>query len=140
MTKIDFHILPSADDNATYHYVARLANKARGKAHQVLIAVNSKEEIEPVSQALWSVSPDSFLAHTESASAPFPLQLTATDECGDHHDVLINLCHDTPAFFSRFNRVIEVVSQDPVRLQSSRARYRDYSDNGYPIERFDLRR
>lgn len=140
MTKIDFHILPTQDEAATFHYVARLANKARSRDHRVLIAVDAESELMPISQALWAVSPDAFLAHTRCGAEPFPLQLTADGQCGDHHDILINLCQETPAYFSRFERVFEVVSQEPERLQASRARYRDYSDNGYPIERFDLRR
>lgn len=140
MTKIDFHILPTDDAPSTYHYVARLAGKARSRDHRVLIAVDSETELAPVSQALWSVQPESFLAHTRCGSTPFALQLSADGQCGDHHDILINLCQETPAYFSRFERVFEVVSQEPDRLQASRTRYRDYSDNGYPIERFDLRR
>lgn len=139
MTKIDFHILPTDDAPSTYHYVARLTNKAVGRDHRVLIAVESNEQIEPVSHALWSVQPDAFLAHTVIGEAPSLIQISANGQCGEHHDILINLCAETPAYFSRFERVFEVVCQEPVQLQASRDRYRRYNDNGYPIERFDLR-
>lgn len=139
MTRIDFHILPTADQTETYSYVARLAQKALNKDHQVLIAVGSEAQKQEVSQALWTYRPDSFLAHTDIADRMYPLQISALAECGDHHDVLINLCNESPAYFSRFKRVFEVVSQEEGRLQASRQRYRNYQDNGYPIERHDLR-
>jgi DNA polymerase-3 subunit chi len=139
MTRIDFHILPTADEADTFSYVARLAQKALNKDHQVLIAVGSESEKQAISKALWSYRPDSFLAHTDIAHKTYPLQISAQPDCGEHHDVLINLCAESPAYFSRFKRVFEVVSQDNSRLHASRQRYRAYQDNGYPIERHDLR-
>lgn len=140
MTKIDFHILPTEDARSTYHYVARLTNKARSRDHRVLIAVETEAQIEPVSQALWAVQPDAFLAHSRVDGTDFPVQISTDETCGAHHDILINLCRLTPEYFSRFERVFEIVSQEPEQLQASRLRYRQYSDNGYPIERFDLRK
>jgi DNA polymerase-3 subunit chi len=139
MTKIDFHILPTFQTEDVYHYVARLVQKAQGRSHKVLIALPDADQSQAVSKALWQFKPEAFIAHNDISEAHFPLQLSHTNECGEHHDVLINLCPKTPEYFSRFERVFEVVCQQPEWLKSSRDRYRYYQDHGYEIERHDLR-
>jgi DNA polymerase-3 subunit chi len=139
MTKIDFHILPSDQDSHRYNYVARLVHKAQGRNHQVLIATESATQAKDVSNALWSLNPKAFLAHTDINDVPYPLQISYSENCGEHHDILINLCNETPEYFPRFNRVFEVVSQRPDLLKSSRNRYRFYQDRGYALSRHDLR-
>ena len=139
MTKIDFHLLPTDDIHSTYTYVARLVQKARSKQHRVLIAVENEAQSAAVSESLWSAIPESFLAHTLVGQTDVGLQITQNDDCGRHHDVLINLRSQSPSFFSRFERVFEVVSQDGETLKASRVRYKQYQDNGYALNRHDLR-
>ncbi|TCS41328.1 DNA polymerase III subunit chi [Reinekea marinisedimentorum] len=139
MTKIDFHILPSDQDTQRYKYVARLVHKAQSRNHQILIATESEAQAQEVSNALWSLSSEAFLAHTTVSNDHYPLQISFSGHCGEHHDILINLCHQTPEYFPRFGRVFEVVSQRPDLLESSRTRYRFYQDRGYALTRHDLR-
>ena len=139
MTKIDFHILPTTQESDVFHYVARLAQKALSRNHTILIATNNEQQALMVSDALWSCTPDSFLAHSPISEAFFNLQISHTVECGEHHDILINLCTVIPEYFSRFERIFEIVCQEPHWLTTSRDRYRFYNDHGYAIERHDLR-
>ena len=55
-----------------------------------------------------------------------------------HEDVLINLCEETPAFFSRFHRLIEIVTTDETDRKRARERFRFYRDRGYEIVTHDL--
>ena len=57
---------------------------------------------------------------------------------GDHNDLLINLQLEIPAFFSRFQRVAEVVTQDEGSLNALRQSWQFYRDRGYQLERHDL--
>jgi DNA polymerase III subunit chi len=139
MTKIDFHILPTTQVAEQLKYLARLVQKALGRNHKVLIAVNSDADAEQVSDALWRAIPESFLAHTFVQQGYYQLQIGTADQCGEHHDVLINLCTTIPDYFSRFERVFEIVCQHQDVLPASRERYRYYSDHGYDISRHDLR-
>ena len=139
MTKIDFHILPTTQAAEQLKYVARLVQKAINRDHQVLIAVNTDTDAQNVSDALWSAIPESFLAHTFVQEGNYSLQIGTIEQCGQHHDVLINLCATIPDYFSRFERVFEVVFQHPEILPASRERYRYYADHGYEIARHDLR-
>ena len=55
-----------------------------------------------------------------------------------HDDVLLNLSEEAPAFFSRFNRLIEVVGKDEGDKTSARTRFRFYKDRGYDLKHHDL--
>jgi len=52
--------------------------------------------------------------------------------------LLINLGLDVPGFFSRFERVAEVVDGDETQKAKGRERFRFYKDRGYPLETHKL--
>lgn len=139
MTQVDFHILPVLQPTDRYTYAARLVAKATARQHRVLLAVNDETEAQTLSDALWSASPEAFIAHGRLDQEAEAVQIGWHDHPGDHHDVLINLADDIPEYFSRFHRVFEVVSQDPATLARTRDHYRFYQDRGYPLSRHDLR-
>lgn len=139
MTKIDFHILPTDQESELIQYVIRLIQKALHRKHQVLIATESESQSKQISERLWAQKPDSFMAHNFIDEPYFQLQISHSNQCGHHHDVLINYCDNIPEYFSRFERVIEIVSQQTEALKSSRQRYKYYNDRGYSIARHDLR-
>lgn len=139
MTQVDFHIVPVLQAADRYAYAARLVNKARNHQHRVLLAVDDEAMARSVSEILWSTPPEGFLAHSLLAGGDDDVQIGWHTEPGLHHDVLINLAADIPEYFSRFERVFEVVSQDPAVLNATRAHYKFYQDRGYPLKRHDLR-
>ena len=55
-----------------------------------------------------------------------------------HDEVLLNLRPEWPPFFSRFQRLIEIVSLDDEDRAAARERYRFYRDRGYEIRTHDL--
>ena len=57
---------------------------------------------------------------------------------GDHWQVLINREKTVPLFFSRFERVCEIVDQDPEVKAAGRERYRFDQELGYAIRLHDL--
>ena len=54
------------------------------------------------------------------------------------HDVLVSLVTDVPPFFSRFERVLEVVDNTEDNRTQARERYRFYRDRGYQLETHEL--
>lgn len=139
MTRIDFHIIPAVQTSDRLAYAARLVAKARTRLHSVLLAVDDADQAQTLSDALWHLSPESFLPHSLLDGDSDTVQIGWHDHPGQHHDVLINLASELPDYFSRFERVFEVVSQEPTILDTSRQRYRFYQDRGYPLTRHDLR-
>jgi DNA polymerase-3 subunit chi len=59
---------------------------------------------------------------------------------GSHNGLLINLSEKVPEFFSRYERVAEIVVQDVTITNRTRANYRFYRDRGYPLETHNLRK
>ena len=66
--------------------------------------------------------------------------IVLTSECGDtpHHDNLLNLSAESPLFFSRFERLLELVSTEEADRLAGRARYKFYRERGYPMFTHDL--
>jgi len=139
MTRVDFYILQARGREARLRFACRLVEKALRHGNTVFIAVDNEEEAKNLDQLLWEFQPESFIPHnidTEvSAQAVPPIILGFGPECGDHHDMLINLRSDIPAFFSRFQRLTEVVTQDEEVLDRTRTNWKYYRDRGYPLQR-----
>ena len=55
------------------------------------------------------------------------------DDPGAHCGLLINLRNAVPAFVERFERVAEVVVQDPTVRAALRQSWKHYKDRGYPL-------
>lgn len=120
---------------ARWHCACRLSEKALKQGHHVVIALEDETEATAISEHLWCFRPESFLPHqlqSEQGDAPI---LCVWDEDRDHyHQLLINLRHDIPEWFSRFQRVAEIVVQEPRCLASTRAHYQFYRNRGYPLK------
>jgi DNA polymerase-3 subunit chi len=60
------------------------------------------------------------------------------EEAPEEHEVMINLAHPVPSFFSRFERVLEVVPAQEEPRTLARERFRFYKERGYPLESHDI--
>ncbi|MCH8533355.1 MAG: DNA polymerase III subunit chi [Saccharospirillum sp.] len=139
MTKVDFHIIPALQAVDRFNYAARLVIKATKRQHRVLLAVDDEAQAKHLSEQLWAATPESFIPHSLLDDQDEAIQIGWQAHPGEHHDILINLGQAIPDYFSRFERVFEVVSQDPDVLKQGRNHYRFYQDRGYPLDRHDLR-
>ncbi|MGB5324560.1 MAG: DNA polymerase III subunit chi, partial [Pseudomonadales bacterium] len=94
-------------------------------------------------ELLWSFRPNSFVPHRSETAEPEmgagrEVLVACSGHPGDHHDVLVNLTHATPEFFSRFTRIAEIVRGDDSAKQRSRERYKYYRERGYPLQVHEL--
>ncbi|MYM62987.1 DNA polymerase III subunit chi [Pseudomaricurvus sp. HS19] len=142
MTRVDFYILPQTDTADRLDFTCRLVQKAQALGSSVYVAVNDQTEAQQLDQLLWSFRPESFIPHDceGSEERQAPVLIGYGEDCGQHHDLLINLKQQIPAYFSRFQRLAEVVCQQPDVLESTRRNYAFYRDRGYPIHSHNLRR
>lgn len=135
MTRIDFYILPSESPGEIDTFACRLAEKAFRNGLRVLIAVDSQEQAAKLDDQLWTYREDSFLPHApQNADQQAAIEINHGEDPGLHHGLLINLCSDIPAWFSRFDRLAEIVCQHPDSLARSRTRYSHFRDRGYPLQ------
>lgn len=135
MTKIDFYVLPETTSEARWLFACKLAEKVQRMGMRVLIAVASEVEARQLDELLWTFKPESFVPHQLiNGGKPAPVEITFGEEAGDHQGLLLNLSNTIPPWFHRFERVSEVVIQEPQLLAISRERYSFYKGSGYPIE------
>lgn len=140
MTQIDFYVQVS-DKHET---VRKLCNKALASGAKLVIWTLDSAASERLSRMLWSIPSIGFVPHcssTDPLAARTPIVLDYLGEIFPHDQVLINLRSEVPAFFSRFERLIELVSaDDDDDKQHARERFRYYRDRGYEIRTHDLTR
>ena len=140
MTEVSFHF--NAPDKLAY--ACRFARKlVRGDRQLVITA--PQPLLDTLDGMLWSLSPQDFIAHGGSASAPEVreaspvLLLPDAQQHQGMRDVLLNLGSEVPAGFGSYQHVVEVVSaSDEHDRQQARERWRHYAARGYAIVRHDL--
>ena len=101
-------------------------------------------------QLLWSWRNSSFIPHqlehfktdTVDLNSIEQVQIGFSNGGGSVatlNGLMINLSQSVPEFFSRFERVSEIVVQTPAVTESTRNNYRFYRDRGYQLDNHDLR-
>lgn len=137
MTRIDFY---TKVDNKL-RFAGKLCAKALGQKLRVNVYVPDPALAERFDRLLWSDSALSFIPHcrAEDALATETPILIHTQEGALLDDaLLINLDQAWPPFFSRFERVIEIVGTEPEDAAAARERFRFYRDRGYAMQTHDM--
>ncbi len=149
MTEIDFYILSNAQSRLDF--ASRLCNKVYQLGHKVFIYTEDTLQSQQLSQVLWDLKPESFLANdiidTEQGearqnSSHSPIQISH-NICKDsaprlENEVLINLSLDIPPIFSRFKRSVEIIDNNEESKEKLRENYRFYQQRGYPLKTHKL--
>jgi len=141
MTRVDFYILGSSEPRERERFACRLADKAYRLGHSVFIHAGSQRQARLLDDLLWTFQQNSFVPHAlyhEAGDEPPPVLLGHDAEPDAGLEVLINLAPEVPLFFSRFERVAELVDQDPEVRSLGRGRYSFYKERGYPLETHNL--
>ncbi len=138
MTKIDFYT-GVTDKHRT---ACQLSHKAMQHGLRVLLHTPDEATTDVLNQLLWHYPATAFIPHCRShdpAASDMPVVVGHQSDLLPHHDLLISLHTTCLPFFSRFERVIEIVSlqEDDARL--GRERYGFYRDRGYEMRHFDLK-
>lgn len=134
MTQVDFHILQDTSAEARWLYVCRLIEKAERLGHRILVVVDGESDAHELDDLLWSFKPESFIPHQLiGGDEEVNVEISFNGDIGQHQDVLVNLGSAIPEQFSRFERVVEIVIQEPKILENTREHYRFYKQRGYPI-------
>ncbi|MBM3407751.1 MAG: DNA polymerase III subunit chi [Betaproteobacteria bacterium] len=139
MTRVDFHF--NAPDRLQYG--CRLVRKVHRSGARILVWCEDALELQRFDQLLWTFSDADFIPHvvaSDPLAAETPVLLAAEPVDLPHHEVLVNLGRQTPPMFSRFDRLIEVVSGNDDDRSLARERWRFYKDRGYPLNAHDLAR
>jgi DNA polymerase-3 subunit chi len=118
-----------------------LSAKACARGMRVLAFCPDADAGMKFSRLLWTAQAVSFIPHCTSGDPLAAVTPVIVDHDGSnppHDEVLINLRAEWPPFFSRFQRLIEIVSLDEEDRSQARARFKFYRDRGYAIQSHDL--
>lgn len=142
MTRIDFYILEPGNHSSREQFACRIAEKAYRLGNRVYIHTNDHQQASQLDELLWTFSQNSFVPHGIEGQSPDPEAAvligynseTSAASHAQQRQVLINLAHDVPLFFSAFERVGEIIDQDEDNKIKGRERFRFYRDRGYSLE------
>jgi DNA polymerase-3 subunit chi len=137
MTRIDFHF--NAPPGLIYP--CRLARKIVRAGQRAVFHHPDVAWLQRFNDELWSFSPQEFIAHVmadDPVAAQTPIVLAAAARDDLDCSLLVNMGLEPPPFFSRFERLIELVSAEDSQRDAGRQRFRFYRERGYPIETHDL--
>ncbi|MBQ74367.1 MAG: DNA polymerase III subunit chi [Gammaproteobacteria bacterium] len=138
MTRIDFYQIDS--DEAPLLFACRLIEKVYRKGLKVYIHTMSERQSIELDDLLWSFRGDRFIPHAlENAAEEAPIKIGHNVEPDEHQEVLINLSREVPDFFSRFDRVAEIVPLGDENRHSARQNYRFYKDRGYSLQYHEIK-
>jgi DNA polymerase-3 subunit chi len=132
MTRVDFHF--NVSDKIDY--ACRLIRKIRRADQKAVVFCDDEARLRELDAALWNFAPLEFIPHlpdTDPLAARTPVLLTRSVADMPHHEVLVNLGGSLPPFFTRFERLVEVVGAEDDDRAQARQRYRYYKDRGYPL-------
>lgn len=139
MTQIDFYF--HVEDKL--RTACSLSTKAYTRGLRVLAFCQNRETGQKLSRMLWSAHALSFVPHCDCDDSLVPVTPVIIDHVGNepaHDQVLLNLRSELPGYFSRFQRLIEIVSLDEEDRRLARERFRYYRDRGYEIRSHDMSR
>lgn len=142
MSQVNFYLIAADNARARLAFVCRLIEKIYRKSHQIHIHTDHAVQARLLDQLLWTERADSFIPHQLASEANpdcVPVIIGCDSDQPKIRDTLINLAGSVPAFTKDFNKVAEVISQEPEVLQLSRQRYRDYQAQGHDIIIHDLK-
>jgi len=118
-----------------------LSAKARAQGLRMFVCCPDRETAQRFDRMLWTTPAIGFTPHCSSRDPLAPVTPVIVDHEGEappHDEVLLNLGLECPPYFSRFQRLIEIVSLNDEDRERARSRFRYYRDRGYEIRTHDL--
>ncbi|MBY0236823.1 MAG: DNA polymerase III subunit chi [Burkholderiaceae bacterium] len=119
-------------------YLCRLLRKAQRGGARVGVC-GPEALLQRLDAKLWDFETAEFVPHGrvggEGVDARFtPILLAETAQDLPHREMLLNVGPEMPTGFEEFQRVLEVVSQDPAQMQAGRRRYKQYEALGFAVK------
>lgn len=141
MTRVDFYSLKEQSGGDRFLLACRLVARIHGGGHRIYIQMSDREQAHHLDRLLWTFRQQSFLPHGLAGGSDrklTPILIGYDDGPGEESQVLINLSLEVPPFFESFERLCEVVDENPGVKDAGRQRYAYYRDRGYPLHHHEI--
>ena len=134
MTNVDFYILQTHDPSDRARFACRLTDKVLRLGRRIYLHTSDEAAARELDTLLWAFRPQSFVPHAiRTESAGEPVTIGWGEDPGAQQDLMINLDLRVPAFVGRFERIAEIVVQDPAIRDPLRESWKHYQHYGYPV-------
>jgi len=137
VTRVEF--LHGASDRV--QSAARWLRGAWEQRLKVVVYVPEADTAAQLDRVLWTQPAISFVPHC-AADSPLAAEtlivLACRMEDAPHDACLLNLGNELSEGFSRYERLVEIVSTDDAVRLPARERFKCYRDRGYAIESRDI--
>lgn len=142
MTQVDFYILPDTTLEARLAFACRLAETIHGKGYRLHLHAEDETMARELDDLLWTFRPESYLPHAlldseHAGDVPVTIGWQGPPEPGVA--AMLNLHPEIPEWFSRFERVAEIINQHQNVLTVKRECWQTYKKRGYPVKAHQLR-
>ena len=110
-------------------------------AQQWVVFAPDSKVAELLDRQLWLQPAGSFVPHCRSGSplaAETPIVISNSLASLNAHQYLLNLDDSVPPEFSRFDELVEIVSQSGPDKQPARERFKFYRERGYELFNQDI--
>lgn len=143
MTDIIFYVGKKDTLDGRLEIACRLVKMAFDRNLQVHIHTDSYASSQKLDALLWTKDEQRFLPHAvishgDEINELDKVTLSHEFEPMSNCDYLINLSNQRPDFFSRFNKMAEIIDQSEDILNAGRQRYSFYRERGYTLEYHSL--
>jgi len=136
MTQVEFYSVQSEQNKLPVTHITEVVKRGYRKGQKVFIHTENKALAEKIDEILWTHDAKSFLPHQlvgEDEKTIPPIEIGFGQEPNIQPDILINLSHEVPSFFSQFNWVFEYAFGDDEQKEKARSRFKFYRERGYPL-------
>ncbi|PMR69252.1 DNA polymerase III subunit chi [Halomonas heilongjiangensis] len=149
MTRIDFYILPDTTLEARLGFACRLAETIAGKGYRLHLHAEDEAMARDLDDRLWTFRPDAYLPHAlvdstllgseQGQDVPVTIGWEGPPAPDAGVQAMLNLHPGIPEWFSRFERVAEIINQHQQVLTAKRECWQTYKQRGYPVKAHQLR-
>ncbi len=144
MTQVDFYVLPDTTLEARLAFACRLTETIQRKGYRLHLHAEDEAMARQLDEVLWTFRPDAYVPHALAGSemaSQVPVVIGwqgPPDPAEEHPQAMLNLHPEIPEWFSRFERVAEIINQHQEVLRAKRACWKTYKDRGYPVKAHQL--
>lgn len=137
--RIDFYILKGSQDRELT--ACRLCEKAWQQGMRIHIQADSESQALQLDELLWTFRDGSFVPHcmvTDAAAAETPVTIGWNDSLHQPGQVLVNLAQTVPPFYTRFERLAEIVNQEERIKTAGRERFAFYRQQNHELHHHEI--
>src|SRR3990167_2159759 len=125
--RVDFYVIDEQDNTYQKDLIAcKLIEKAYNKGHRIFVFCDNEQQAHHIDELLWTFKEESFIPHNlqgEGPDSPPPIQIGFDPNLCIFNDLLLNMSQTIPEFYTRFKRVLEIVTNETKEIAREHYRY-----------------